>query len=47
MKRCICTYNCPNKDMYSNVAANRLKLVLPIEFSRLGFSPANPTQRSV
>lgn len=29
MKRCICTYNCPNKDMYSNVAANGLKLVSP------------------
>ena len=29
MKRCICTYNFPNKDMYSNVAANGLKLVLP------------------
>lgn len=47
MKICICTYNCPNKDMYSNLAANKLKLVLPIEFSRLDFSPSNPTQGCV
>lgn len=42
MKKCICTYNFPNKDLYSNVATNSLKLVLLLGIFWTWFFPLKP-----
>lgn len=39
MKKCICTYNCSNKDIYSNVAANGLESVLAFGIFQTWFFP--------